>query len=117
MCETRSVENIEAMTLLVIYHLRSASSQGIWYMIGLAMRIAIDLGLHRKANEASLDPFTAQIRRRLFWTVYYLERVISMSLGRPFSIADRHIDLPLPLDVDDTVHDPALLTAPPASDV
>lgn len=116
MCETRSVENIEAMTLLVIYHLRSASSQGIWYMIGLAMRIAIDLGLHRKANEASLDPFTAQIRRRLFWTVYYLERVISMSLGRPFSIADRHIDLPLPLDVDDTVHDPALLTAPPAPD-
>lgn len=116
MCETRSIENIEAMTLLVVYHLRSSSSQGIWYMIGLAMRIAIDLGLHRKANEANLDPFTAQMRRRLFWNVYYLERVISMSLGRPFSIADRHIDLPLPLDVDDTVQDPALLAAPPPSD-
>lgn len=116
MCETRSIENIEAMTLLVVYHLRSSSSQGIWYMIGLAMRIAIDLGLHRKANEANLDPFTAQMRRRLFWNVYYLERVISMSLGRPFSIADRHIDLPLPLDVDDTVQDPTLLTAPPPSD-
>lgn len=116
MCETRSIENIEAMTLLVVYHLRSSSSQGIWYMIGLAMRIAIDLGLHRKANEANLDPFTAQMRRRLFWNVYYLERVISMSLGRPFSIADRHIDLPLPLDVDDTVQDPALLAALPPSD-
>ena len=81
-------------------------------MIGHAMRTAIDLGLHRKANEANLDPFTAQKRRRLFWTVYYLERVISMSLGRPFSIADRHIDLPLPLDVDDTVCDPAVLTSP-----
>ncbi|KAL5335964.1 fungal-specific transcription factor domain-containing protein [Aspergillus crustosus] len=113
MCETRSVENVEAMTLLVIYHLRSASSQGVWYMIGLAMRTAIDLGLHRKANEINLDPITAQMRRRLFWTVYYLERVVSMSLGRPFSIADRHIDLPLPVDVDDDVRDPALL--PPAS--
>ncbi|KAJ0415621.1 fungal-specific transcription factor domain-containing protein [Aspergillus carlsbadensis] len=112
MCDTRSVENVEAMTLLVVYHLRSASSQGVWYMIGLAMRTAIDLGLHRKANEINLDPITAQMRRRLFWTVYYLERVVSMSLGRPFSIADRHIDLPLPVDVDDDVRDPALLPPP-----
>ncbi|KAE8383334.1 hypothetical protein BDV26DRAFT_277281 [Aspergillus bertholletiae] len=116
MCEARSIENIKAMTLLVAYHLRSASSQGMWYMIGLAMRTAIDLGLHRKANEVNLDPFTAQLRRRLFWTVYYLERVISMSLGRPFSIADRNIDLPLPLDVDDDVRDPAILTTPPLTD-
>ncbi|OGM44933.1 hypothetical protein ABOM_007078 [Aspergillus bombycis] len=116
MCEARSIENIKAMTLLVVYHLRSASSQGVWYMIGLAMRTAIDLGLHRKANEVNLDPFTTQLRRRLFWTVYYLERVVSMSLGRPFSIADRNIDLPLPLDVDDDVRDSAILAAPPPTD-
>ncbi|KAH1498025.1 hypothetical protein KXV92_004586 [Aspergillus fumigatus] len=116
MCEVRSIENIEAMALLVVYHLRSASSHGLWYIIGLAMRTAIDLGLHRKANEINLDPWTAQMRRRLFWTIYYLERVISMSLGRPFSIADRQIDLPLPVDVDDDVQDPAILTAPPRTD-
>lgn len=115
MCEARSIENIEAMTLLVVYHLRTASSQGVWYMVGLAMRTAIDLGLHRKANETNLDPITAQMRRRLFWTVYYLERVVSMSLGRPFSIADRHIDLPLPMDVDDDVRDPAVLSASTSS--
>lgn len=111
MCEARSIENIEAMILLVVYHLRTASSHGMWYMIGLAMRTAIDLGLHRKANESNMDPFTAQMRRRLFWTVYYLERVVSMSLGRPFSVTGRHIDLDLPLDVDDDIEDPALLTA------
>lgn len=112
MCETRSVQNIEAMVLLVVYHLRTASSHGMWYMIGLAMRTAIDLGLHRKANEINMHPFTVQMRRRLFWTVYYLERVVCMSLGRPFSISDRHIDLDLPVDVDDDVQDPAVLTAP-----
>ncbi|KAJ5988509.1 hypothetical protein N7481_003719 [Penicillium waksmanii] len=111
MCDARSIENIEAMLLLVVYHLRTASSHGMWYMIGLAMRTAIDLGLHRKANEINMDPFTTQMRRRLFWTVYYLERVVSMSLGRPFSISDRHIDLDLPIDVDDDIQDPALLTA------
>lgn len=106
------MQNIEAMVLLVVYHLRTASSHGMWYMIGLAMRTAIDLGLHRKANEINMDPFTAQMRRRLFWVVYYLERVVSMSLGRPFSISDRHIDLDLPLDIDDDIQDPTLLTIP-----
>jgi hypothetical protein len=108
------VQNVEAMTLLVIYHMRSATSHGLWYMIGLAMRTCIDLGLHRKANTTHLDMFTAQLRRRLFWSVYYLERAISLSLGRPFSIADRHIDLDLPLDVDDDVRDPSILSSAPA---
>ncbi|KAJ5155296.1 hypothetical protein N7492_008099 [Penicillium capsulatum] len=112
MCEARSTDNIEAMVLLVVYHLRTATSHGMWYMVGLAMRTAIDLGLHRKANETNMDPFLVQMRRRLFWTVYYLERVVSMSLGRQFSISDRHIDLDLPLDVDDDIQDPALLQAP-----
>lgn len=96
--ESRTVQNIEAMTLLVIYHLRSASSHGIWYMIGLAMRTAIDLGLHRKDYEKGLDTRSIQARRRLFWTVYTLERIIAISLGRPFSIADRQIDVELPCD-------------------
>ncbi|KAF5015378.1 hypothetical protein F66182_13314, partial [Fusarium sp. NRRL 66182] len=82
-CETRSTQNIEAMLLLVIYHLRSATSHGLWYMIGLAMRTCIDLGLHRKSSETKLDSYTVQLRRRLFWTVYYLERAIALSLGRP----------------------------------
>lgn len=110
-CETRSVQNIEAMLLLVVYHLRSATSHGLWYMTGLAMRTCIDLGLHRKGSTARLDPYTVQLRRRLFWAAYYLERAISLSLGRPFSISDRHIDVDLPLDVDDDVRDPAILTA------
>lgn len=110
-CETRSVQNIEAMLLLVIYHLRSATSHGLWYMIGLAMRTCIDLGLHRKSSAAQLDPYTVQLRRRLFWTVYYLERAIALSLGRPVSISDRHIDVDLPLDVDDHIHDPAILVS------
>ncbi|KAH7038049.1 fungal-specific transcription factor domain-containing protein [Microdochium trichocladiopsis] len=96
--ESRTVHNIEAMLLLVLYHLRSASNHGIWYMIGLAMRTCIDLGLHRRRDEVNhhQDPLAVQMRRRLFWTIYLLERVIAISLGRPFSIPDRQIDVDLP---------------------
>ncbi|KAF6828941.1 C6 transcription factor [Colletotrichum musicola] len=93
---SRSVQNIEAMTLLVMFHVRSTSSYGLWYMIGLAMRTSIDLGLHRAAHEQNLSESVVQKRRRLFWSVYSLERTIAVSLGRPLSIADNQIDVELP---------------------
>jgi hypothetical protein len=107
--ESHSVHNVEAMTLLVLYNLRSPSNTGIWYMIGLAMRTCVDLGLHREAHYGLVPPYEGQLRRRLFWTVYFLERVIAVSLGRPYSIADRDIDASLPLEIDDTVRDDNLI--------
>ncbi|KAI0402918.1 fungal-specific transcription factor domain-containing protein [Xylaria palmicola] len=98
--ESKTTQNVEAMLLLVLYHIRS-SSYGIWYMIGLAMRTCIDLGLHTKRHEGSLDRYTIQARRRLFWSVYSLERTIAICLGRPLSIPDRQIDVDLPLDPED----------------
>ncbi|TVY26180.1 putative transcriptional regulatory protein [Lachnellula hyalina] len=116
--ESHSVHNIEAMTLLVLYNLRSPSNSGIWYMIGLAIRTCIDLGLHREAYYHNVAPYEGQLRRRLFWTVYFLERVIAVSLGRPYSIADRDIDAQMPLEIDDIVRDDSLIAqklAVPAS--
>jgi hypothetical protein len=107
--ESHSVHNIEAMTLLVLYNLRPPSNSGIWCMIGLAMRTCVDLGLHREAHYGSISPYEGQLRRRLFWTVYFLERVIAVSVGRPYSIADRDIDAGLPLEIDDTVRDDGLI--------
>ncbi|KAI3344000.1 fungal-specific transcription factor domain-containing protein [Ustulina deusta] len=98
--ESKTTQNVEAMLLLVLYHIRS-SSYGIWYMIGLAMRTCIDLGLHTKRHESNWDRYTIQIRRRLFWSVYSLERTIAICLGRPLSIPDRQIDVDLPLDPED----------------
>ncbi|KAI3337452.1 hypothetical protein HD806DRAFT_39646 [Xylariaceae sp. AK1471] len=95
--ESKTTQNVEAMLLLVLYHVRS-SHYGIWYMIGLAMRTCIDLGLHTKRYESNLDRYTIQMRRRLFWSVYSLERTIAICLGRPLSIPDRQIDVELPLD-------------------
>ncbi|KAF2756457.1 hypothetical protein EJ05DRAFT_466794 [Pseudovirgaria hyperparasitica] len=109
--EPRCLQNVEAMLLLIIYHLRSASTQGLWYMSGLAMRTCVDLGMHRATSEISHSPEGIQRRRLLFWSTYSLERIISISLGRPCSISDRHIDLPLPSAHSQTATSPALLSS------
>lgn len=92
----RSLESIEAMMLLIMYNLRSPTSSNIWYMIGLAMRATIDLGLHREVNYLMLKCDDAQRMRRLFWSVYLMDRSISRLLGRPFNIAEHDINVALP---------------------
>lgn len=96
--ELRSLQSIEAMMLLIMYNLRIPNSSNIWYMIGLAMRTAIDLGLHRETNYLNLKPDESQRRRRLFWSVYVMDRSIARLLDRPFNIAEYDIDVGLPFD-------------------
>jgi hypothetical protein len=104
-----SLTGLEAVLLLVLYHLRSSSSSKVWYMLGLAMRICVDFGLHREVQYRKLGAHEAQKRRRLFWSVYIIERYNAWSLGRPFSIAEQEIDADLPADLDDSITDDKII--------
>jgi hypothetical protein len=99
--EADPVHNLAAIVLLVLYHLRSESRNGLWHLTGLAMRTVTDMGLHRKASTQRLGPFEAQLQRRLFWSIYALESIFASTFGRPISLSDCDIDQPLPLAVDD----------------
>ncbi|KAF2034941.1 hypothetical protein EK21DRAFT_19714, partial [Setomelanomma holmii] len=99
--EASSIHNLEATVLLIMYHLRSESRNGLWHLTGLAMRTVTDIGLHREASTHSLSSFETQLRRRLFWSVYGLESILAGTLGRPISLSDSDIDQPLPSSIDD----------------
>jgi hypothetical protein len=60
-------------------------------MIGLAIKLSISLGLHRRRRSAILSLDT-ELDKRLFWTCYCLDRDINLTMGRPPSIADSDID-------------------------
>lgn len=100
-----SLSGIEARMLSVLYNLRFSSNSSVWIEVGIAMRICTDLGLHRELHYSRLDPSDAQRQRRLFWSVYVIERYVSWSLGRPFSIAEEEIDADIPADVDPVKRD------------
>ncbi|KAJ5765930.1 hypothetical protein N7520_005489 [Penicillium odoratum] len=107
--ESISVASIEAMLLMVLYNLRSTSNSSVWYMIGLAMRTCVDFGFHRESRYKRLRPHEAELRRRLFWSVYIIERYTAWSLGRPFSIAEEEIDAEPPSNIDDSLTNDDLL--------
>ncbi|OBS22605.1 hypothetical protein FPOA_08941 [Fusarium poae] len=112
---TGSLESLETMLLLTIYQLRSSTGPGVWWMTETTMRYCIDNGLHRQTT--NLPPYLDERRKRIFWTTYMLERSVARTMGRPHSIADRDIDVPLPANIDDELDtDETIITAIAESD-
>ncbi|KAL3442901.1 fungal-specific transcription factor domain-containing protein [Aspergillus insuetus] len=61
-----------------------------WLYSGMAMRLAIDLGLHLKTPLSQKD---AQLRKLVFWGAYIHDRMWSFYVGRPESLDEKHISI------------------------
>lgn len=90
------LQSIQVILLFAIYNLRSPKGLGAWTYTGLAMRQCIEMGMHHPASP-SLSILETEMRKRIFWTCYCLDRQVSMILGRPFAISDRDIDVDVSL--------------------
>ncbi len=51
----------------------------------------MEIGLYRKARRY-VPTVEGEMDKRRFWTAYFLDRDISIALGRPPSISDHDID-------------------------
>ncbi|KAF3939331.1 hypothetical protein ABW19_dt0203563 [Dactylella cylindrospora] len=99
------LDTLKGVLLLALYSLMRPAVPGVWYVVGSALRICIDLGLHQETPQVlrQLDPLTIDERRRLFWCAYSLDRQVCVYLGRPFGISDDAIKVPFPEDIDDSL--------------
>jgi hypothetical protein len=69
-----SIESVQAFLLLGVYTL-PLDTPGLSYTyLGVAIKMAIQNGMHRKYSGVGLDRHTVEIRNRLWWTVYTLEK-------------------------------------------
>ncbi|KAF5363184.1 hypothetical protein D9758_008334 [Tetrapyrgos nigripes] len=78
----------------------SSAPHSCWTMVGIGIRLAQDVGAHRRKMA---KPMTVEdeLWKRAFWVLVCMDRTISTSLGRPCAIQDEDYDLDLPLEVDD----------------
>ena len=90
-----NLETVQFLVLLGVHGQRSPYGAGAWSQIRFATSVCIEMGLHRKRTALSslAQRRDAEIRRRVFWSCYCLDRVTSIVLGRAFAIADRDINV------------------------
>lgn len=105
---TDSLMGLQAILLLCYYSLFNPTKGSIWFLVGIASRTAIDHGLHHEtAQSENLTALERDMNRRLFWSVYNLDRLLSHALGRPPSIPDSFISVPLFSDLPDACITPS----------
>ena len=98
-----------------------------WTTLGLAIRIAQSVGLHverddRKPLEGKAAVKT-EIGRRIWYSLYVLDRLLSLQLGRPPAIHDDDCPLSLPsraeytgIDWEAEDSDPVVFDSPSTGD-
>jgi hypothetical protein len=112
------LEELQAVLLLAGFALLRPVAPGLWYIVGVAVRLGVDLGLHYEdgvgidggsgpdENEEKVEPlkgdtsaapssgkidakergrrqWVRDLRRRLWWCVYSLDRLVSTCVSTP----------------------------------
>ncbi|KAK6355524.1 Fungal specific transcription factor [Orbilia brochopaga] len=112
------LEELQAVLLLAAYAILRPVSPGVWYIIGAAMRHAVDLGLFTEevvpkgVGDDGMRGWRRDLRRRLFWCTYSLDRLVSTCVGRPVQIADEVIGIEFPSFLPDECITPTGIRQP-----
>ncbi|OAG07114.1 uncharacterized protein CC84DRAFT_1117220 [Paraphaeosphaeria sporulosa] len=88
---------IQVAGLLAFYHLSVGQVSRAWVVIGVALRFATALGLHVRNEDPSASGAKREVLVRVWWSLYYLERQLSIITGRPSAVVDSHCSVPLPV--------------------
>lgn len=76
-----SIESVQAFLLLGMYTLPIDAAGLSFTYLGIAVKMAVQNGMHR-AYHKRMDPRTIEMRNRIWWTVYILEKYGSKTLRR-----------------------------------
>ncbi|KAJ7091086.1 hypothetical protein C8R44DRAFT_990636 [Mycena epipterygia] len=93
--------------LAVHFLLGSASRQPAgWMLVGVGLRLAQDAGAHRRRTAKPEAPSVeGELWKRSFWVLVYLDRYVSLLMGRTCAIQYDDFDVDPPIECDDEYWD------------
>lgn len=96
------------------FSMRADAAQDQWYLLTLEVNLAIRMGYHRDpANFSGITPLQAEMRRRVWATVFLGDVLVSTQMGMPRLITDGQCDTAEPSNFNDTDLDHAMTALPP----
>ncbi|KAF3229119.1 lactose regulatory protein lac9 and GAL4-like protein, variant 2 [Orbilia oligospora] len=95
---------VQALTLMANYLQKRNKPNSGHIIMGIAIRMALSLGLHREFPDWNVAPLQKEIRRRVWWSLFVLDAGACVTLGRPVTFGDGTLgalNVRLPLNVQD----------------
>lgn len=99
---------------MVLFLQSSAKLSTCYSYVGIALRSALRLGLHRSVT-ADFNCIERELRKRVFWVVRKMDVYVSTLLGLPQMLSDEDIDQELPMEVDGDFITSERITQPPSN--
>lgn len=88
---------VQALFVLGVYLMPRDATSASYMYTGMALRMAFALNLHvDNSEDLTINAKEREVRRRLWWSIYSLERCTSVKLNRPRTIDSRFITIPTP---------------------
>ncbi|KAI1462687.1 hypothetical protein F4805DRAFT_5753 [Annulohypoxylon moriforme] len=92
-----SIDALQTLLLLVTAFTAAGKGKKAYMLLTTAIGMAMALELHREVDlQTRITTVEREVRRRLFWTCYLLDRFMACGSKRPCIISDRTILLRLP---------------------
>lgn len=94
-----NVDSIRNILLLIIWCLTLNSqdeNENLWILTRHVTSLCIQLGLHRNNPNWRLTKMELEIRNRLWWSCFIVERLVAFQTGRTLSIRNHAIDAEMP---------------------
>jgi Fungal specific transcription factor domain len=98
--DCRDLRQLQAIVFMIMFLQSSAKLSTCYAYIGVALRSALRMGLHRSFPD-NFTPIVAETRKRVFWAVQRMDTYVGALLGLPHSLNDEDVDQEFPIEVDD----------------
>lgn len=110
---TTSLPVIQAFIIYLFTLRRYESARYIWCLVGLLVRLAVSMGLHRDGSSVpDMSPFEAEIRRRVWWHICCTEVRLNDGQVPEMGLSERDFDTREPTNLDDVDISPEMMTIP-----
>ncbi|KLJ11490.1 transcriptional regulatory protein GAL4 [Blastomyces silverae] len=86
--EVGNLACVQAFLLLSNYTQKRNKPNTGWNYLGLAIRMALSLGLHKEFPEWNISLLQREMRRRVWWGTFIFDSGASITFGRPILLPD-----------------------------
>lgn len=94
--EEPSILFVETLSLIGYFLQNLNRRDAAFLYVGTSLRMAVSLALHQEVASHHLNEEQKEYRRRVWWSVYSLDRILSIKSGNPITIHDEDIGVRLP---------------------
>ncbi|KAJ5804932.1 hypothetical protein N7474_010819 [Penicillium riverlandense] len=94
-----SFRSVQACLMMATYNFSLDSAGASYTYLSLALSLALQNEMHHEKSYASTDIIASEVRKRVWWTVYALQKQVSLRYGRPKLLSHVDVDVEKPRDI------------------